>query len=43
MRNQQPVAAKTVVTYSTMLWVALCQLVKDAASPDQGALLTQGG
>jgi len=38
MRNKQPVAAKTVVTYSTMLWAALVEWVKDAASPDQGAL-----
>jgi hypothetical protein len=36
MRNRQPIAAKTVVTYTTMFWVALCKRIEEEASPDQG-------
>ena len=37
MRNTQPIAARTVVMYTTMIWAVLCKRIEEDALPDQGA------
>jgi len=34
MRNKQPIAAKMLVAFDTMFWVAMWKKIREQASPD---------